>query len=310
MNTPHVQSALHAARGSHAALLHELGLVLYVGATLIFVLVLSLALWSVFSKSRPVRWQRWIIGGGLAFPVATLTALLIYSLSIGKALDIHPDDEHALRIHVTAHQWWWEVRYEAGGTEVASANELHIPSGRRVHLSLSTRDVIHSFWVPPLAGKVDMIPGRTNHLSLRADEPGLFRGQCAEYCGAQHALMAFYVVVDSPEEFDRWLIEQRRPAQRLAADTSPRGYELFQRGGCARCHAIRGMGAAGTLGPDLTHVGSRRSLGAGLLRNHVGTMAGWIGGAQDLKPGIRMPSTNVYTGEELRELSLWLGSLE
>jgi cytochrome c oxidase subunit 2 len=310
MNTPHIQSVLHAARGSHAALLHELGLVLYVGATLIFLFVLGLALWSVFSQSRPIHWQRWIIGGGLAFPIVTLTALLIYSLSIGNALEIHPDRKDSLRIHVTAHQWWWEVRYEAEGTEFVSANELHIPSGRSVHLSLGTSDVIHSFWVPSLAGKVDMIPGRINHLRLRAGEPGLFRGQCAEYCGAQHALMAFYVVVVSPEEFDRWLSGQRRPAFPLANDASPRGYELFQRGGCARCHAIRGMGAAGTLGPDLTHVGSRRSLGAGLLRNRVGTMAAWIGGAQDLKPGNRMPSTNVYTGEELRELSLWLGSLE
>jgi cytochrome c oxidase subunit 2 len=274
------------------------------------VFVTGLALWSVFSRSTPIRWQRWIIGGGLAFPIATLTALLIYSLSIGNALEIHPSGDDSLRIHVTAHQWWWEVRYETDDAEVVSANELHIPSGRSVQLSLSTSDVIHSFWVPSLAGKVDMIPGRVNHLSLRADEPGLFRGQCAEYCGAQHALMAFYVAVVTPEEFERWLREQRQPAHRLANDASARGYELFQRGGCARCHAIRGTDAAGTLGPDLTHVGSRRSLGAGLLRNHIGTMAGWIGGAQDLKPGNRMPSINLYTGEELRELSLWLGSLQ
>jgi cytochrome c oxidase subunit II len=297
---------MDGATGSHAALLHELGLVLYVGAAVIFVVVIALALWSVFATPRPVRWQRWIIGGGLIFPVVTLTALLLYSLSIGNALDIHPPDD-ALKIHVTGHQWWWEVRYEdKDGEFVVAANELHIPVGHSVHLSLSARDVIHSFWVPPLAGKVDMIPGRTNELTLRTDEPGVFRGQCAEYCGAQHAFMALYVIAEPMEHFERWLVKEARPVEA----TQSAGQELFFRGGCAQCHTIRGTAASGILGPDLTHVGSRRSLGAGILSNHIGTMAGWIAGAQDLKPGNRMPSMNIYTGSELLLLSEWLGSLE
>lgn len=306
MNTPRMQSVMDGAAGSHAVLLHELGLVLYIGAAAIFVLVTALALWSTFAPARPVRWQRWILGGGLLFPIITLTALLVYSLSIGNALDVHAPDG-ALKVHVIGHQWWWEVRYEGDdGTSIATANELHIPVGRSVHLSLSARDVIHSFWVPSLAGKVDMIPGRTNHLILRADEPGVFRGQCAEYCGAQHAFMAIYVVTEPEESFRRWLAQQARPAAATRGD----GQELFFRGGCAQCHTIRGIAENGTLGPDLTHVGSRRSLGAGILRNHIGTMAGWIGGAQDLKPGNRMPSTHLYTGSELLLLSEWLGSLE
>lgn len=306
MNTPQMQSVMDGALGSHAALLHELGLVLYIGAAVIFIVVVALALWSAFATPRPVRWQRWIIGGGVIFPIVTLTALLLYSLSIGNSLDIHPPDD-ALRIHVTGYQWWWEVRYEdKDGTSVVTANELHIPVGRSVHLSLSARDVIHSFWVPPLAGKVDMIPGRTNHLTLRTDEPGVFRGQCAEYCGAQHAFMALYVIAEPPERFEHWLANESQPA----VPAQHEGQELFFRGGCAQCHTIRGTAANGILGPDLTHVGSRRSLGAGMLSNHIGTMAGWIGGAQDLKPGNRMPSMNVYTGSELRRLSEWLGNLE
>jgi cytochrome c oxidase subunit 2 len=306
MNTPRMQSVMDGAAGSHAVLLHELGLVLYIGATIIFVLVTALALWSTFAPARPVRWQRWILGGGLLFPIVTLTALLVYSLSIGNSLDMH-SPEGALKVHVVGHQWWWEVRYEGDeGTSIVTANELHIPVGRSVHLSLSARDVIHSFWVPSLAGKVDMIPGRTNQLILRAEESGVFRGQCAEYCGAQHAFMALYVVTESEASFNLWLAQQARPAATTAGD----GRELFLRGVCAQCHTIRGIAESGTLGPDLTHVGSRRSLGAGILRNHLGTMAGWIGGAQDLKPGNRMPSTNVYTGSELLALSQWLGSLE
>ena len=179
-----------------------------------------------------------------------------------------------------------------------------------MELELLTADVIHSFWVPSLAGKVDMIPGRSNRLVLRADEPGVFRGQCAEYCGAQHALMAFHVVVQAPADFQLWLEREAQSAP-LPADTwLAEGYALFLRGGCQQCHTVRGTPARGTMGPDLTHVGARRALAAGVLDNHIGTMAGWIAGAQDVKPGNFMPSLNVYTGRELRAVSAWLMSLQ
>jgi cytochrome c oxidase subunit 2 len=311
MNTPDMQSALGGAAGSHAALLHELGIVLYLGAALIFAAVITLSLLAAFSKPKPVRWQRWIIGGGLAFPIVTLSALLVYSLSIGNSLEVHPPGD-ALRIEVIGRQWWWEVRYDHpdGNGKVVLANEVHLPTGRPAHLTLTTGDVIHSFWVPALAGKVDMIPGRINHLVVRTAERGIYRGQCAEYCGAQHALMALYVVAESPEDFEHWLLRQARPSARPADAEQQRGYDLFFRGECHTCHAVRGTPADSPLGPDLTHVGSRRSLAAGVLGNHVGTMAGWIAGAQDLKPGNHMPSMNVYTGDELRALSQWLESLE
>lgn len=306
-----MQSVFNAARGSGAALLHELGVVLYVGAALIFVLVMSLAIYAIFSGANRIDTRRWIIGGGLIFPIVTLSGLLVYSLSIGNALGTHAP-EGALRIHVTGKQWWWEVRYESpdGEETIVLANELRIPIGRPVKIELTTSDVIHSFWAPSLAGKVDMIPGRTNHLVVEVDEAGVYRGQCAEYCGGQHALMAFYVIAETEERFRSWLAREAQPARVPDDPFLKLGYDMFFQGECDACHAIRGTPATAQLGPDLTHVGSRRSLAAGVLGNHIGTMAGWIAGAQDVKPGNFMPSMNVYTGRELRAVSAWLGSLE
>ena len=304
------QSSLHAAAGSSAASIHELGLVLYAGGAAILLLVLSLAVYGIVKGPQKIHARRWIIGGGLAFPIVTLIALLVYSISVGNALNTQPASD-ALRVHIVGKQWWWEVRYELSDIEsLVLANELHIPLGRPVELTLTTSDVIHSFWMPALAGKVDMIPGRSNRLVIETREAGVYRGQCAEFCGLQHALMAFHVIAEPKEQFDAWLARQKQPA-RLPQDPSlASGSDLFFKGGCAQCHTIRGTAAVGALGPDLTHVGSRHSLAAGIVRNHIGTMAGWIAGAQDVKPGSAMPSTNVYSGQELRTLAAWLGSLQ
>jgi cytochrome c oxidase subunit 2 len=223
-----------------------------------------------------------------------------------------PAPSDRLRIHVVGRQWWWEVRYEQPGsaTRIALANEIRLPTGQAVELVLSSADVIHSFWVPTLAGKVDMIPGRTTQLYLRSDVTGKFRGICAEYCGGQHALMALFVIAQTPEQFTAWLTQQSRAAGEPNDSFFKLGYDAFFRGNCQTCHTIRGTPANGTVGPDLTHVGGRQSLAAGVLDNHIGTMAGWIAGAQDLKPGNAMPSPALYTGVELRALAAWLGSLE
>jgi cytochrome c oxidase subunit 2 len=217
-----------------------------------------------------------------------------------------------LRIEVIGKQWWWEVRYEqpGGGEHIVLANEIRIPVDRPVELVLSSADVIHSFWAPSLAGKVDMIPGRTTRLRIQTSEAGTYRAQCAEYCGGQHALMSLVVVATNPNEFATWLERQRQPAPVPTQEFLKAGYDAFFKGNCQTCHTIRGTSARGTEGPDLTHVGGRRSLGAGVLDNHIGTMAGWIAGAQDIKPGSKMPSEPVFTGVELRALSAWLGSLE
>lgn len=329
----HPASAIDPAAGSGAALIDQLGNVLYVGGALIFVVVMTLAIYGVLAKARSVNARLWILGGGLAFPIVTLTMLLMYSLAVGNGLNAigssnalqlflecfgigdaarrEPDDG-VLRVHVVGKQWWWEVRYRRPGQDetIVLANEIRMPTNRAVELLLSTTDVIHSFWAPSLAGKVDMIPGRTTRLRLQTSEAGTFRVLCAEYCGGQHALMAMYVVTQDASDFDRWLARQAQPVSEPADAFLKTGYDAFFRGECHECHTIRGTPANGTSGPDLTHVGGRKSLAAGTLNNHIGTMAGWIAGAQDLKPGNKMPSSRAHTGVELRALSAWLGSLE
>jgi cytochrome c oxidase subunit 2 len=310
MNGSDLQSTLNPAPGSAAWSIEQLGVVLYAGAAVILAVVCILAIAGVVTGPRRTDARRWFLAGGLVLPGVLLAALFLYALGIGHALVAH-EGTGLLRIHVIGKQWWWEVRYEHGdGPGVLLANELHIPVGRPVEILLGSSDVIHSFWVPALAGKVDMIPGRTTRLVVQADRAGTYRGQCAEYCGAQHALMAFYVVAEPAEGFRAWLAHQARDAEPPSNPALRSGRDLFFRAGCADCHAIRGTQAQGRLGPDLTHVGSRHSLGAGTLGNHVGTMGGWIAGTQDVKPGSLMPSTDTLTGVELRALAIWLGSLE
>lgn len=335
MSEAHLQSVLHAAPGSGAALLEQLGIVLYVGAGVIFAVVMVLVVHATFSGERRASTRAWVIGGGIVFPGLTLFVLLIYSLAVGTAVSaqqsgsalrllldcfgidstvrIPPPLPGALRIHVIGKQWWWEVRYESANGDtrnVVLANELRIPLDEPVELLLSTTDVIHSFWAPSLAGKVDMIPGRTNRLVIRTSEPGIYRGQCAEYCGGQHALMALYVIAEPRERFRAWLQRQVQPVSAPEDEFLRLGYDAFFRARCPECHTVRGTQAAGEGGPDLTHAGSRHSLAAGVLRNHIGTMAGWIAGPQEVKPGNAMPSTDVYSGRELRAVSAWLESLE
>jgi cytochrome c oxidase subunit II len=329
-------SAIHPAADSGAELIDQLGTVLYIGGGVIFLVVMTLAIYGVYAKGRAVDAQRWVVGGGLIFPAVTLTVLLVYSLAVGNglmaigssnALQLFLDcfgvggssqspsntaSDAVLRVHVIGKQWWWEVRYDQPGSteQIVLANEVRIPTDRAVELVLSSTDVIHSFWAPSLAGKVDMIPGRTTRLRLQTSEEGTFRAVCAEYCGGQHALMALIVVTQDVAEFNTWLAQQRRPATMPSDPLLQAGLDAFFKGECDTCHTVRGIGANATVGPDLTHVGGRKSLGAGILNNHIGTMAGWIAGPQEVKPGNKMPETPIYTGTELRALSAWLGSLE
>jgi len=328
----HPASALDPAADSGAALLDQLGNALYVGGAIIFGVVMALAIYGVVGKARQVNSQRWILGGGLAFPIVTLTALLMYSLAVGNGLNAigsanalqlflecfgignasgRGPRDGVLRIHVVGKQWWWEVRYEqpADADPVVLANEIRMPTNRAVELVLSTTDVIHSFWAPSLAGKVDMIPGHVNRLRLQADAPGRFRGQCAEFCGAQHAKMMFDVLALEPAAFQSWMAAQRRPAREPGQARLQVGKQLFMQA-CAQCHAIRGTAAAGVLGPDLTHIGSRLSLASGTLPNNVGTLAAWIAGSQHIKPGNQMPSFNQLSGAGLRAVAQYMESLQ
>ena len=246
----------------------------------------------------------WI--GGIAFPAIVLTGLLIYGLSLTRHLS-DPATGKELRVRVTGEMWWWRVAYLDGkGTAVVhDANELHIPAGRPVVLELESADVIHSFWVPRLSGKLDMIPGRRNLMRIQADRPGVFGGQCAEYCGGPHALMGFTVVAHEPAEFAR-MMQVRVARERASAVPVSAGARLFDAAGCSACHRIAGTNANGLAGPDLTFVGARRTLGAGILPNNRGTLMGWIGNSQAIKPNNRMPAYTMLSAQQLTDLATYL----
>jgi cytochrome c oxidase subunit 2 len=216
-----------------------------------------------------------------------------------------------LRSVVSGERWWWRVAYLADGRRIESANELRLPVGQPVTVELVSPDVIHSFWVPKLAGTLDMIPGRVNTVTLTATEPGVNRGQCAEYCGGAHALMAFYVVALPPAEFSAWLAREAADAAAPPAGTEEAaGRELFMTRGCGGCHSIRGTAAVGAIGPDLTHVGSRISLGAGILPNDPAAFSRWIRETQHVKPENLMPPFAIFSAAELASLSAYMNSLE
>lgn len=304
------QSSLDPA-GPAAAAIHQLGIVLYVGAAVVTLLVCVLMLLPLWRR-RPVnpgRIRQWFLwGGGVALPLISLSLLVPYVFSVGSQIRGEPGQ---VSVDITGHLYWWEVGYQRadGRAGLASANELRLPAGEPVLLRLRSADVIHSFWVPSLAGKLDMIPGRVNHMVIQADRPGVYRGQCAEYCGRQHSLMALDVIVLPPEEFEAWLARLDEPAPEPVTAELRRGRDLYLDLGCAACHTVRGV-SEGRFGPDLTQVGSRRSLGAGTLPGGVGNLAAWVASAQHLKPGNAMPSYDQLSGAELRALAAYLGSLQ
>lgn len=299
-------SALDPA-GVAAAISAESIVVLTAVAAAVFVLVACLMVYAL-RRQRTVHERRWIVGGGLVFPVVVLSALLAYSIVRSIALLRAPPDD-ALLITVVAHGWWWEVRYRPpGGGDVVAANEIRVPVGRPVRLALTASDVIHAFWVPQLAGKVDMVPGRINHLALTARRAGVYRGQCAEFCGVAHARMALNVVALPSGEFDRWLAAEGEAAASPVGERARRGADVFREAGCAACHAVRGVSAA-ELGPDLTHVAGRLTLGAGTLPNGPGAALAWVVGVQTLKPGAAMPSFAHLDPEALAALGAYLEGL-
>ena len=244
-----------------------------------------------------------------AISTAGLFALLVASVATDHALATMPLKD-PLSIEVVAHQWWWDVHYADAdpAKSFTTANEIHVPVGRPVLLTLKSDDVIHSFWVPNLHGKKDLIPGRTSTFPIQADHAGTFRGQCAEYCGAQHAYMAFFVVAEAPDAFERWRAAQAAPAAEPAGDAA-QGRDLFLSGSCMLCHAVRGTTANAHKAPDLTHVASRAWIGAGRLRNEPANVAQWIRDPQQFKPGVNMPSHPV-PDDQLKALSAYMGSLE
>jgi cytochrome c oxidase subunit 2 len=263
---------------------------------------------ALIDRSEP-RLRGWVTVG-VAVSTALLLGLLVASFLTDRTLARLPLAD-AVHIELTAHQFWWEARYDDAEPSriFMTANELHVPVGRPVVLTLRSADVIHSFWVPSLHGKKDLIPGRESTFALRADRAGVYRGQCAEFCGLQHANMLLYVVADEPADYERWAGAQRRPAALPTSDEARRGMELVVGSTCAMCHTIAGTRAQGRHAPDLTHVASRSTIGAGILPHNTGTRAGWIVNPQASKPGVNMPPHG-FSAQDLNAINAYLATLQ
>jgi cytochrome c oxidase subunit II len=250
------------------------------------------------------------VSTAVGITIVGLITLLVASVFTDRAIARLPLKD-AINIEVTGHQWWWTVRYDVGPVHETfeTANEIHIPVGRPVVVQLHADDVIHSLWIPSLTGKRDLIPGRTAVLAFQADQPGIYRGQCAEFCGFQHAFMALDVQAETPEQFETWRKGQLAPAPEPTDPQAQRGKQLVQSIQCAMCHTIQGTIAQGKLGPDLTHLASRRTLAAGTLPNDAGNLASWIADPQKHKPGVNMPA-NPMSGDDLAAIVAYLGTLK
>ncbi len=306
------QSALDPA-GRGAARLADLFAALTAGAAIIWCASIAVAVYATYAHRKPRgrAFGSWlIVGGGVALPVVVLTGTLSYGLALLPTV-LPSANADWLEIEVTGEQWWWRVRYlPAAGEAVDVANEIHLPAGEPVSLTLLSDNVIHSFWIPPLGGKADMIPGRRIRLALEPTEPGVYRGVCAEYCGTSHALMAFRVVVHEPPQFEAWLADQREPAADPVGELAAAGAVAFLRNGCGGCHTVRGTPARGTVGPDLTHVGSRLSLAAGTLPNDADAFGRWLSLTDEIKPSVHMPAFGMLPSDEVGALAAYLEALQ
>jgi cytochrome c oxidase subunit 2 len=291
---------------------------MYLTASVVFVLVLGALLWGAFRRRSPEevptgegteRSLARSVSVAVAATVAILFVFLVLDISVGRAVTAGPGPG-ALSVRVTGHQWWWEVQYpdSVPNNWVTTANEIHVPVGVPVVLELRSTDVIHSLWPPNLSGKRDLIPGYVNSLWFRADSAGVYRAECAEYCGHQHAKMSLLVVAEPRDRFTRWLVQQRDTAHTPADSLGLRGQEVFLGSSCVMCHAIAGTPAGSRVGPDLTHLAGRQTIAAGTLPNTRGNLAGWIVDPQRIKPGARMPP-NELSPADLNALLAYLGTL-
>jgi cytochrome c oxidase subunit 2 len=295
--------------------------------TLILFVAVSVAswllLWAVirrrrgsFAEHAPVQETRlghgWILVGGVVIPLLVLGLVFGLSLHTLKAFPMEHGDPATPLVRVTGQQWWFDAEYRLSGEDLSvhAPTEIHIPVGCPVEFELATRDVIHSFWVPKLHGKVDLIPGMVNRIRVQADRPGVYEGECGEFCGVQHAHMRLQVVAEDGKDFMRWLEHQRADAAEPSTGAERHGQAVFLRAACPLCHSVRGTPARGTVGPDLTHVGARRRIAGGSLDNDTANLAAWISHAQSLKPGAQMPDLTQFDGQELRDLTAYLQSLK
>jgi cytochrome c oxidase subunit 2 len=318
--------SMMAPEGPAADNLAHVGWWVFLGFTVIAVIMWALIFWvsvrrrGTLSEHAPVDvggGQNWIWIGGFAIPFVVLAVTFVVGLESMAAFPLggpHQGTGHAMppaSIRITGHQWWWQIEYMGTSPtqHMMTANEMHIPVGQPVDIDLTSSDVIHSFFVPSLHGKVDLIPGQMNRIRIAASQPGVYRGRCAEYCGAQHAHMEILVVADAPAAYEAWLAQQSLNAQAPATEQAQHGQELFQTKACVLCHTVRGTLAQGRVGPDLTHIGTRLGLAANTVPNTTANLEAWVTHAQSLKPDAVMPDLTEFRGEELRDLTAYLQQL-
>jgi len=316
-----VQSALDPA-GPQAAQLGALWWIFFWVCTAFYIAIVAFFFIAAFRGHRNAtpditegteRRLGTAVWAAIIISTVGLLVLLTTSVAIGSSVGRSgADDPRQMEIEVTGHQWWWEVKYPDSiipSHSIVTANEMHIPIHTPVLLRLDTRDVIHSLWIPNLHGKRDLIPGRVNKFWIEADRPGVYRGQCAEFCGLQHAHMSLMVVAEEPEKFVEWKQRESHGAPTPLTPQQERGLQVFLGAPCANCHNVTGIDASATLGPDLTHVRSRPTLAAGTLVNTRGNLAGWITNAPAIKPGTQMPP-NQLSAAELQDLLAYLDTLK
>jgi cytochrome c oxidase subunit 2 len=314
------QSVL-ASAGPLAARTERLWWFSFLVASCVYVITMGFLAWSFARARRRARVREPIDDGselrmtravsyGSGATVVILLLFLGFDLSVGRTLSPVPK-KHPLTIEVAGHQWWWEATYAdtSAHGRFTTANEVHIPVGEPVLFLLEARDVIHSIWVPNLAGKKDLVPGYTTSFWFQADTAGVYRGQCAEFCGTQHAKMAMFIVAEPRATFDAWVASQREPAKSPSDESAHRGQEVFLTASCAMCHSIEGTPAGSRVGPDLTHLASRSTIAAGTLPNTRSALAGWVLDAQSIKPGVKMPP-NAIAPRDLDALLTYLQSLK
>jgi cytochrome c oxidase subunit 2 len=320
-----LQSVLNPA-GPQSENISRLWWFMLITCTAVFLLVMLFLLLAVMKRRKSFRAsddlpeletqkserrRGLIVAAATVLTIAILFAFMVDSFLIGRGLTAELAGKQGVTIEVTGHQWWWEVRYQ--DTDASSifttANEIHIPVGVPVTFSLKATDVIHSFWVPNLHGKKDLIPGKISTIWLQADQPGVYRGQCAEYCGHQHAHMALWIFAESREQFDGWRRNQIQSAVSPATSSAQRGQQVFLSSACVMCHAINGTPAGANIGPNLTHLASRNTLAAATLPNDRDHLAQWVADSQQVKPGNRMPP-NKYSPDDMQALLDYLQSLK
>ncbi len=322
----HQQSAVDPA-GPQAGKIATLWWFFFALLGAIFLIVMVFTLWSLTQQHRGIEQEPLekthlpsepteakltrVVAGATIATVVILFVLLVFSVATGKAISELGDTKNGMVIEVTGNQWWWHVRYlnDDPRQVLVTANEIHIPVGRPVMIRGTSQDVIHSFWVPNLHGKRDLIPSRVTTEWIQADSPGVFRGQCAEFCGLQHAHMALWVIAEPEAKFNAWMQQQLQPAVSPSDPVRVRGQQVFLSHACVFCHSIQGTTAAGQVAPDLTHFGSRRGIAAGTLPNNKGNLAGWITDPQSIKPGNHM-ATIAMNSDDLQPLLEYIESLK